>query len=421
MTLTIDGTPDGRLAIRFDFDLAIINAIRKLSYRLWDPLGGAWLVLGNQRSLDALLRVLYETGLFTAPEREPAELSVAAPPLLEEPAAVPAGGAASAGIGAASGLPELLDNFGKALEARHYSKRTKSAYSLWVKRYLDYHENADPRGLSEKDINAFLTSLAVDEDVSASTQNQALAALLFLYRIVIGRPVTELGNVVRAKKPARLPTVMSRDEVKAVLDQMKGDKKLIAALMYGTGMRLLECVSLRVQDVDFNANQIQIRGGKGAKDRVTMLPGSLRKELEAHLVRIKTIHARDLRDGWGAVSLPDALDKKFPQASKDWLWQWVFPQENRWTNAADCTQGRHHLDESLVQRAVHEAVIRSGLTKRVSCHTFRHSFATHLLECGYDIRTVQELLGHSDVKTTMIYTHVLNRGPSGVRSPMDGL
>jgi len=275
--------------------------------------------------------------------------------------------------------------------------------------------------MAEPEINAFLTHLAVKENVSASTQNQALSALLFLYRHVIGRAVGDLGEVVRARKPVRLPVVMPREEVRAVLENLRDDKRLPASLMYGTGLRLMECLCLRVQDIDFTRNEILVRNGKGAKDRITMLPESFKTPLQAHLKKVKLIHDRDLAEGWGRVAMPDALDGKYPNAPKEWRWQWVFPQENRWVNPQTGQQGRHHMDESLVQRAVREAVIKAGLVKRITCHTFRHSFATHLIENGYDIRTVQELLGHSDVRTTMIYTHVLNRGPSGVRSPVDGL
>jgi integron integrase len=224
-----------------------------------------------------------------------------------------------------------------------------------------------------------------------------------------------------ARKPTRLPVVMTREEVKAVLGNLAGDKWLMASLMYGAGLRLMECLRLRAQDIDFSRNEILIRDGKGAKDRITMLPESLKAPLQEHLRAVKAVHEKDLADGWGRVPMPDALDRKYPNAPREWHWQWVFPQENRWRNSKNGEEGRHHIDESLVQKAVRTAVTRAGLIKRATCHTFRHSFATHLLEGGYDIRTVQELLGHKDVKTTMIYTHVLNRGPSGVRSPVDGL
>jgi integron integrase len=289
------------------------------------------------------------------------------------------------------------------------------------KKFIYFHKIRHPAEMAEPEINAFLTHLAVKDRVSASTQTQALSALLFLYRHVLNREIGDLGEVIRARKPRHIPVVMTREEVKVVLAHLTGDKWLMASLMYGAGLRLLECLRLRVQDVDFAGNEILVRDGKGAKDRITMLPESLKIPLRDHLKRVKILHERDLADGWGRVQTPTALDRKYLNAAADWRWQWVFPQENRWTNPGTKEQGLHHMNESLVQKAVRDAVSRAGLTKRDTCHTFRHSFATHLLEGGYDIRTVQELLGHSDVKTTMIYTHVLNRGPSGVRSPVDGL
>lgn len=317
--------------------------------------------------------------------------------------------------------PKLLDQLRETLRSRHYSHRTEQTYCSWVKRFIYFHNVRHPQEMAEPEINAFLTYLAVKEKVAASTQNQALSALLFLYRHVLGREVGDLSEVIRARKPKRLPVVMTLEEVKAVLANLSGDKWLMASLMYGAGLRLMECLRLRVQDLDFSRNEILVRDGKGAKDRITMLPVSLKTSLQEQLKSVKVIHERDLADGWGRVLMPDALDRKYLNAPKEWRWQWVFPQENRWKNLKTSEEGRHHVDESLVQKAVRDAVTRAGLTKRATCHTFRHSFATHLLEAGYDIRTVQELLGHKDVKTTMIYTHVLTRGPSGVRSPVDGL
>jgi integron integrase len=314
-----------------------------------------------------------------------------------------------------------LDRLREALRSRHYSRRTEESYCHWVKRFCYFHNLRHPAEMAEPEINAYLTHLAVKEKVSASTQNQALCALLFLYRYVLNREIGDLGEVIRARKPARLPIVMTRKGVKAVLAQLTGDKWLMGNLMYGAGLRLMECLRLRIQDVDFARKEITVLDGKGAKDRITMLPESLKNALQDHLKKVKAVHERDLGEGWGRVQMPYALERKYPNASADWRWQWVFPQEKRWVNGQTKEQGRHHVDESLVQKALKDAVARAGLTKRASCHTFRHSFATHLLENGYDIRTVQELLGHSDVKTTMIYTHVLNRGPSGVRSPVDRL
>jgi integron integrase len=270
------------------------------------------------------------------------------------------------------------------------------------------------------EVTAFLTSLAVDGHVSASTQNQALSALLFLYREVLEHDLPWLEDVVRAKRPRRLPVVLTREEVGAVLDALEGIPRLVALLLYGSGLRLLEGLRLRVKDVDFGSNQITVRSGKGDKDRVTLLPAAARERLEQHLVEVRKQHARDVAAGAGWVALPAALARKYPAAGREWGWHWVFPA-TRWYVDRETGQRRRHLHESVLQRAVHRAVRRAGIAKPASCHTFRHSFATHLLEDGYDIRTVQELLGHSDLSTTMIYTHVLNRGPAAVRSPLDRL
>ena len=317
--------------------------------------------------------------------------------------------------------PKLLDQVRLAIRVRHYSHRTEKTYCHWVKRFIYFHKLRHPAEMAEHEINAFLTHLAVKGKVSASTQNQALSALLFLYRHVLGREVGNLGTVIRARKPKRLPVVMTRDEVRKVLCHLTGDKWLMASLLYGAGLRLMECLRLRIQDIDFTRGEINVRDGKGAKDRVTMLPESLRAPLQDHLKKVRAIHERDLAEGWGRVQMPTALDRKYPNASKDWRWQRVFPQENRWKNTKTGEEGRHHIHETILQRAVKESVRKAGVVKHVGCHTFRHSFATHLLETGYDIRTIQELLGHKDVSTTMIYTHVLNKGGHGVRSPVDGL
>lgn len=320
-----------------------------------------------------------------------------------------------------SHTPKLLDQLSDALRSRHYSRRTEKAYRQWVKRFICHQGMRHPAELGETEINAFLTYLAVEQKVAASTQNQALAALLFLYRHVIGRDVGDLGQVIRARKPTHMPIVLTRDEVRAVLDELDGEAWLMASILYGSGLRLMECLRLRVQDVDFARGEITVRSGKGNKDRVTMLPESLHPALSDQLRKAKVIHDRDLADGWGAVELPEALDRKYPNAPTEWRWQWVFPQQNRWTNPQTHRQGRHHVHETILQRSVKEAVKRAGVVKPAGCHTLRHSFATHLLEAGYDIRTIQELLGHKNVSTTMIYTHVLNKGGLGVRSPFDGL
>jgi len=314
---------------------------------------------------------------------------------------------------------KLLSKMREALRVRNYSRRTEQTYVMWVKRFTRFHDLRHPSEMAEPEINTFLTYLAVDRKVSASTQNQALSALLFLYRHVLHRQIGELGDVIRARKSQRLPIVMTRNEVRAVMQQLSGEKWLIAALLYGSGLRLIESLCLRIKDVDITTSQITVRDGKGSQDRITMLPTILHAPLEEYLERVKAIHEQDMREGYGHVSLPHALARKYPNAGSEWCWQWIFPQKRRWRDHQTGHQGRHHMDESIMQRAVREAVRNSGLTKRATCHSFRHSFATHLLEDGYDIRTIQELLGHKDVKTTMIYTHVLNRGPTGVCSPMD--
>jgi len=259
----------------------------------------------------------------------------------------------------------------------------------------------------------------VADKVSASTQNQALSALLFLYRHVLDREVGELGDVIRARHSRRLPVVFTREEARAVLDRLNGDKWLIVSLLYGSGLRLMECLNLRVKDLEFSRGEVTVREGKGGRDRVTVLPSALVGPLGDHLREVERTHGGDLAAGWGRVLLPDALERKYPNAAAEWGWQWVFPQERRWKDRKTGGEGRHHVHETLVQRAVRQAVREAGIAKHGGCHTFRHSFATHLLESGYDIRTIQELLGHKDVRTTMVYTHVLNRGGLGVRSPLD--
>lgn len=321
----------------------------------------------------------------------------------------------------ARGEPRLLDRLRTELRSRHYSERTEKAYCLWVRRFVVYHGLTHPSEMGEDEINDFVTHLAVDEHVSASTQTQALSAILFLYRRVLHRDVGELQGLVRARPSGHLPVVMTRSEVRAVLAELRDDQWLMVSLMYGTGMRLSECLRLRVQDLDFEASEILVRNGKGAKDRVTVMPESLKAPLRDQLARAKAVHTRDLTAGWGVVVLPGALDRKYPAAATDFRWQWVFPQERRWRDPKTGRQGRHHVHQTVLQRAVKIAVARAGVQKVVGCHTFRHSFATHLLMDGYDIRTIQELLGHKDVRTTMVYTHVLNKGGRGVRSPIDEL
>lgn len=317
--------------------------------------------------------------------------------------------------------PKLLDQVRERIRLKHYSIRTETAYVHWVKRFILFHGKRHPADMGAFEVEAFLTHLAVTGNVSASTQNQALSALLFLYKEVLAMDLPWLEDVVRAKRPQRLPVVLTRTEVRAVLVRMKGVYALMANLLYGTGMRLMECVRLRVKDVDFSRNEIIVRDGKGAKDRVTMLPISLKAVLHTHLTQRRALFEDDKRNGKAEVFLPDALARKYPNAATEWCWQYIFPSGSYSIDPRSGLERRHHVDEKLLQRAMKKAVQAADITKPATPHTLRHSFATHLLESGYDIRTVQALLGHKDVATTMIYTHVLNRGGLGVSSPLDSL
>ncbi len=317
--------------------------------------------------------------------------------------------------------PRLQDRLIAELRTHHYSPRTEEAYFHWYRRFVLFHDRRHPQELGPDDVTAFLTHLAVHDRCAAATQNQALAAILFLYRRVLGVDLPWLDDLVRAKPRDHLPVVLDRQEVAAVLAQLTGLPRLIASLLYGAGLRLLEALHLRIKDVDFARSTLTVRAGKGDKDRQTVLPAPLRATLLQHRAEVEHQHADDLLHGAGYVELPNALGTKLPNASREWAWQWFFPATRTYWHAESRQRRRHHFHESAVQKAVHEAVLRARIPKRASCHTFRHSFATHLLEDGYDLRTIQKLLGHSDVRTTMIYTHVLNRGPHGVRSPLEGL
>jgi len=313
---------------------------------------------------------------------------------------------------------ELCRSVRDAIRLKHYSIRTEQAYVNWIKRYIYFHNVRHPAEMGAPEVQAFLTHLAVEGNVAASTQNQALSALLFLYKKVLHQDLGPI-DAMRAKKPKRLPSVLTKEEVHSVLGHLSGTHLLTAKLLYGSGLRLMECLLLRVKDLDFAHRQILVRDGKGEKDRVTMLPESLVSPLQDHLRIVKRTHEEDLAKGYGAVYLPYALERKYPNAEREWLWQYIFPANRLSVDPRSGIVRRHHIHESSLQKAVRAAAQATGIPKRISPHTFRHSFATHLLEAHYDIRTVQELLGHKDVKTTMIYTHVLNRGGLAVRSPLD--
>ena len=318
-----------------------------------------------------------------------------------------------------SASPKLLDQVRQAIRRKHYSIRTEDAYVNWIRRFILFHNKRHPAQMGKLEIESFLTDLAVNGKVAASTQNQAFSALLFLYKEVLQIELDGNIQASRAKAPQHLPVVLSREETRRLLGEMNGIYLLMAQILYGCGLRLMECVRLRIKDLDFELHQIVVRDGKGEKDRLTLLPESLTANLERHLRHVRLIYEDDLQDGFGNVYLPFALERKYPNAAHEWGWQWVFPASKRSVDPRSGIERRHHVDESGLQKAIRAAARKAGLVKPVGPHTLRHCFATHLLEAGYDIRTVQELLGHKDVSTTMIYTHVLNRGPQAVRSPLD--
>jgi integron integrase len=313
----------------------------------------------------------------------------------------------------------LLEQARDKIRTKHYSIRTEEAYLHWMKRFILFHRKRHPKEMGAKEVEAFLSHLAVKGKVAASTQNQAKSAILFLYKDVMQMELPWMKDIVSAKRPVRLPVVLTQAEVSKVLPHTHGTTGLILRLLYGTGMRIMECLRLRVKDIDFERGEIIVREGKGFKDRVTMLPKSLVTPLQEHLERVKLLHERDLKDGYGEVYMPYALERKYPNAARAWLWQYVFPSARISKDPRSSREARHHADDKAIQRALSQALRKASVSKLATPHTLRHSFATHLLENSYDIRTVQELLGHKDVSTTMIYTHVLNRGGKGVRSPLD--
>ncbi|RLJ17858.1 integron integrase [bacterium endosymbiont of Escarpia laminata] len=317
------------------------------------------------------------------------------------------------------GKPRLLDRVRDKIRVKHYSIRTEQAYVDWIRRFILYHGKRHPDQMGAKEIETFLSHLAVDRNVAASTQNQALSAILFLYREVLEKEFPWLENVTRAKKPQRLPVVLSNEEVQSVLLHLEGTHLLMASLMYGSGLRLMECVRLRIMDVELSGRQLVVRNGKGGKDRVTLLPDSLQNPLKAQIGRVRALYRQDIVSGFGAVYLPFALERKYPNAPKEWAWQYIFPAADLSNDPRSGVTRRHHIGEQSIQRAVKQAIRKANIEKQASCHTLRHSFATELLTAGYDIRTIQELMGHKDVRTTQIYTHVIGRGGQGVLSPLD--
>ena len=401
---------EGRLIVRVPYSSDRVAKIKTVDGRRWHQQEKHWTVPRTEQTITQVL------ALFTG-ELVEVESSL-------RPANVSGTGQSSHESASNHAMAinlKLLDQVRQAIRTRHYSYRTEEAYVGWIRRFILFHDKRHPAEMGAIEVSRFLTSLAVDRRVASSTQNQALAAILFLYKDVLDRDPGWLDDVVRAKRPRRLPVVLTRQEIQALLAALEGISWVMGTLLYGSGLRLMECCRLRVKDVDFGRGEVLVREGKGDKDRVTMLPSVVVPKLSAHLEWVRKLHAADLAVGLGRFTLPDALVRKYPLADREWGWQWVFPAS---TISADPRTGerrRHHLHESVPQRAIREARRLVGIAKPVGPHTLRHCFATHLLEAGYDIRTVQELLGHSDVRTTMVYTHVLNRGGRGVLSPADRL
>ena len=389
----------GRLIVRLPYTSERVAKIKAVDGRRWHGTEKYWTVPRAPEMPDRLRTLFAGDVVEVAPE------------LRTGPAVAPRARASG---------DDILVRLRAAARARHLSPRTAEAYAGWARRFI--HETGRrPEELGEAEIGRFLSGLATVGHVSASTQNQALHSLLFLYTQVLGKEIARVEGVIRAKRPEILPVVLTRDEVRAVLGRMTGAPRLMAMLLYGAGLRLMECCTLRIKDVDFAQNQIVVRAGKGNKDRYTPLPTSVQEPLKLHLDAVRRQHEEDLLQGLGRVALPYALDRKYPNAPKEWGWQWVFPATSHYTDRETGQRRRHHLHESVLQKAFRQARIKTGMAKPASCHALRHSFATHLLEDGHDIRTIQELLGHRDVSTTMIYTHVLNRGGHGVLSPADRL
>ncbi len=315
--------------------------------------------------------------------------------------------------------PKLLDQIRETIKLKHFSIRTEETYIHWIKRFIIFHKKRHPLEMGEQQIREFLSYLARELNVASATQNLAMQSILFLYKDVLHKEITYIDKIERAKKEAKVPVVFTRGEVTRILSNMRSTPHLMASLLYGSGLRLMECIRLRVKDIDFNSNYILVKEGKGEKDRITVLPEKLKEALQRHLLKVKLLHEEDLEAGFGEVYLPHALENKYTNANKEWGWQYVFPSTRLSIDPRSGKKRRHHISEKILQQSVKEAIKKSGIVKNGSCHTFRHSFATHLLADGYDIRTIQQLLGHSDVSTTMIYTHVVHLGGHGVWSPLD--
>ncbi len=386
------------LGFEGNFNSRMLGTVRAVHGRVYNNKDKVWLIPNG--AVQELLQNIYNLGIFNTIDENQSQTASA---LHSTPLQIP-----------------RINELKESLKVRNYSERTIISYTKWIKSFFAEFKNYKGT-IGQEQINSFLTNLAVRQRVSPSTQNQALSALLFYFRYVEKREYDDFNSVVHAKKKPRIPVVLSRREVLAVISHIDESKRLCVQLLYGTGMRLNELLCLRVLDIDFDLNEIIIRHGKGDKARRVMLPQSLVPQLRSQIEYVKALLEKDIKDGWGAVEMPGGLAKKYPDGSKELKWQWLFPQKNRWINKQSGKQGRWHLDESVLQRAVKQAIHAAGINKNASVHTFRHSFATHLLENGYDIRTVQELLGHSDLKTTQIYTHVLNRSGNGVISPLDKL
>jgi integron integrase len=400
----------GSLTIAFKYDPFFVEKIKTVPGHKWNQEKKYWSFPNSRQILDKILSAFAGEDLDIDPslrlfisETQGEKSADTNPVTITNP----------------SLIDQLINRFHYLIRLKHYSIKTEKTYLHWIMRYLAFHDNCDPKDLTSQEIEAFLSHLAVNLKVSASTQNQAFNALLFLYREVLKKELGESINAIRAKKPARLPTVMTKEETAKVIAAVPADHQLMVKLIYGSGLRLMECLRLRVKDVDFGNNQILIRDAKGMKDRITVLPDSLKPLIQEHLERVKLLHQNDITKGYGRVHLPYALGRKYPNASLEWAWQYVFPAKSLSKDPETGETGRHHIHENVLQKAVRTAVCLVGIAKHVNVHTFRHCFATHLLEANYDIRTVQELLGHKDVSTTMIYTHVLNKPGITVKSPLD--